>query len=593
MKKFLPLFLLFFATFLFSQERELPHYLTKEEKALLQWYDWTTPISFDRGIGEPPPEPVRHMAEWEELEALVVTWRQYKQILTEIIRNAKEEVKVIVIVAPSGSNSQDNAEGVLLANGVSLDNIEFVTAGSNTIWSRDYLQNTVYANDVEDRYFIDWVYNRPRPLDDILSDEIGAYLNTPVYSTTEAPTRLVNTGGNFMSDGLGTAFASKLILEENQPNNDFDAGPHDEAAIDSIFSIFMGIDRYIKFETLDFDVIHHIDMHMHLVDEETILWGQYPTGVADGPQIEANIQYLLDNHLSAFGTPYHIERIIQPPGFGGNYPNTNGDYRTYTNSVFINKTILLPFYEDQYDTIAYRIYSEHFPGYKIVGINCNAMIGALGALHCITKEVGVNDPLWIVHQRQRDISDNEQWGDYELTAHIKHRTGIESAQLYWTIDTTAAYKTLDMALVNANTNTWSASIPHQPDGTEIFYYIQGHAVSGKSQYRPLAVPTGGYYNFRVSGTPLAVDEQSPLTIEDIYPNPASAVTVIPIETSQQMEGVVEIVDVMGRLVEVLFQGQLPAGKSNVFLDARDYLAGTYFIRIKTENAVFSKKLVIQ
>ena len=592
MKKILPLFLLLFSIYLPAQERELPHYMTEEEKAMMEWYDWTSHISFDRGIGEPPPVPVRHMAEWEELEALVVTWRSFKQILTQIIQHAKEEVKVIVIVAPTGSNSQANAEGVLAANGVTLDNIEFVVSGSNTVWSRDYLQNTVYANEVEDRYFIDWVYNRPRPLDDVLSDVIGGYLNTPVYSTTEAPTRLVNTGGNFMSDGLGTAFSSKLVLEENEPNNDFDAGPHDEEAIDSILNLFMGLERYIKFETLPYDVIHHIDMHMHLIDEETILWGEYPQGIADGPQIEANIQYLLDNHLTSFGTPFRIERIIQPPDFGGTFPNTNGDYRTYTNSVFINKTILLPYYEEQYDTIAQRIYEEHFPGYKVVGINCNDMIGALGALHCITKEVGVNDPLWIVHKRQRDIFDNELWGDYELTADIKHRSGIESAQLYWTTDTTAGYEMLDMTLINANTSTWSSSIPHQPNGTEIFYYIEGHAVSGKSQVRPLVAPVG-YYNFKVNDTPTSDTERIDIEILDIYPNPAKAITVIPIETNWQIKATVEMTDVMGRLVDVLFDGQLVPGKSNVFLDARDYAAGTYLITVKTETALSTQKLVIQ
>ena len=34
---------------------------------------------------------------------------------------------------------------------------------------------------------------------------------------------------------------------------------------------FMGIERYIKMETLPYDEIHHIDMHMKLLDEETIL----------------------------------------------------------------------------------------------------------------------------------------------------------------------------------------------------------------------------------------------------------------------------------------------------------------------------------
>jgi hypothetical protein len=30
-------------------------------------------------------------------------------------------------------------------------------------------------------------------------------------------------------------------------------------------------------------------MHMRVIDEETIVIGEYPEGVSDGPQIEANI----------------------------------------------------------------------------------------------------------------------------------------------------------------------------------------------------------------------------------------------------------------------------------------------------------------
>ena len=107
--------------------------------------------------------------------------------------------------------------------------------------------------------------------------------------------------------------------------------------IDTIMKHFMGIEPFIKMPTLPYDGIHHIDMHMKLLDEETILVGEYPQGVADGPQIEANINYIKNNYTSAFGTPYRFIRIQMPPDAQGQYPDTWGDYRTYTNSIFINK----------------------------------------------------------------------------------------------------------------------------------------------------------------------------------------------------------------------------------------------------------------
>ncbi|MDD4386123.1 MAG: hypothetical protein PHD06_13190, partial [Bacteroidales bacterium] len=36
-----------------------------------------------------------------------------------------------------------------------------------------------------------------------------------VYQMTQAPNRLTTTGGNFMTDGFGKGYSSKLVLDEN------------------------------------------------------------------------------------------------------------------------------------------------------------------------------------------------------------------------------------------------------------------------------------------------------------------------------------------------------------------------------------------
>ena len=78
---------------------------------------------------------------------------------------------------------------------------------------------------------------------------------------------------------------------------------------------------------------------------------------------------------------------------------------TYTNSVFVNNTILLPTYYEEYDTTAISIYEEALPGYNVIGIDCNQIISASGAIHCITHSVGVEDPLLISHQPLDDTED--------------------------------------------------------------------------------------------------------------------------------------------------------------------------------------------
>ena len=586
------LFLIFFVASLqtSAQQQILPVEMTPEERAALEWQKFTNPAEV-RMVPEPPPVPVRTMAEWEELQAIVITWRSFPNVLTQIVRHAIAEAEVIILCR--NQSTVNSAKSQLEANAIPLDKVRFVLINNNSVWVRDYGPNCVYGNDVDELYFIDWIYNRPsRQQDNISPALLGDSLGIPVYEMTAAPYDLVNTGGNFNVDGLGTALASKLILNENKPGNIYGAGPHDEQSIDDMMGLFMGLERYIKMETLPFDVIHHIDMHMKLLDEGTLLVGKYPDGVADGPQIEANLNYVLDNFYSPFGKAYRVVRIIQPPDFGGVYPNNNGDYRTYANSVFVNKTILVPTYETQYDTIALRVYRENFPGYKVVGINVNEMIWANGALHCITKEIGVDQPLWIAHDRLTDIADNELWMEYPVEALVKHKSGVASVTLHYSTDTLLGYQALPMTQDPLDAAKWTGAIPHQENGSEVFYYISAQANNGKSQVRPLAAPAG-YFHFTVEGQPTPATEVLSAQLEAIYPNPARGITVLPVRMDAAEEVSLTVSDVFGRVVEDLYQGLLPAGGHRFYLRADRYSAGTYFVTLKSPQEVSVQKVVVQ
>lgn len=457
----------------FSQD--LPKGLTPEEIELMKHYQ--PPID-SRAITTPPSSPVRTMAEWEELQGTVVTWTSYTTIIRQIVDAAQEEGKVFIVC--SDSNTVKNS---LQSAGVPLYNIEFVIAPFNSVWVRDYGPWTVYTNDVDSLFIVDWIYNRPRPNDDNVPGYIATKINVPIYQTTQSPYNLTHTGGNFMADGMGTGFSSHLITMENSSKT--------EQQIDAIMNSFMGINRYVKMTVLPYDGIHHIDMHMKLLDEETLLIGQYPSGIADGPQIEANLQYVLSNFNTAFGRPFKIVRIPMPPDQYGRYPNQSGYYRTFTNSVFVNKTVIVPTYELQYDTTALRIYREALPGYNVIGIDCNQIIPASGAIHCITKEVGVFDPILINHKHIRTLIPTES--GYKIDAIIKSRHSISSAKIFWTTDTTLAWNEVPMNLVNQN--LYESYIPIHPLGTKIYYYISASS-NGRTVSKPLPAPQG-FYNFVV------------------------------------------------------------------------------------------------
>lgn len=469
-------------------QETLPNKLTESEESRV-WEYCYPPLDPEKSfIPQPPPGPVRTMGEWEEIQALVLTWTDYIDILVEITRHAVEETRVIIIASnPTAVINRLNAESI------SMDNVTVVQRSTNSIWIRDYGPWAIYQNEVDSLMIADWTYNRPRPQDDTSPAAVATYLGLPIFEATAPPYNFVHTGGNHLTDGVNTAFSSDLLFDENPDKT--------EAEIDNIAQLYMGVDNYVKFRSLPYDGIHHLDMHIRLLDEETIMFGAYPEGVADGPQIESNIRQLLSQETTAFGNRYRVLSLPMPPDQFNRYPDDGGYYRTYTNSIFLNKTILVPTYEEQYDTTALRIYRENLPGYKVVGINCNQIIPALGALHCITKTVGVNDPLWIAHARLHDTYDAVN--DYPVTAKIRHRSGISDATLYYRTDEAAPYTAVAMNLTDVAESIWLADIPAQPAGTEIQYYIHAVALSGKQQVRPIVAPEG-YFRFRVKALDLPV-----------------------------------------------------------------------------------------
>ncbi len=575
---------LIISTGVYAQNKVVPHQMTQEEIMRIPAHNLNRQTL---GIPTPPASSVRTMAEWEEIQSLVIAWKSYPNILSQITDIAQEECEVIIICSDSNA-----VKSTLTTNGVPLYNVSYIEENINSIWMRDYGANTVYKNEVDSLYLVDWIYNRPRPADDDMPNVLADFKNIPLYQTTTAPYSLVHTGGNFMTDGMGTAFSSNLVIEENSSMGLFNPEDLTETQIDARMNAFMGIDTYIKMVTLPYDDIHHIDMHMKLLDEETLLVSEYPTGVADGPQIELNLDYVLTNFNSAFGTPYEVIRIPVPPSTSGNYPDNGGYYRTYANQVFVNKTVIVPTYRTEYDTIALRILRDALPGYNVVGIDSdtdpNNIIQQSGAIHCITRALGVQNPLLITHQRLRNTYDAVN--AYTVKANMKHISGIANATLYWTTDTTQGYSAIPMSATSGM--NWEAQIPAQPVNTHVFYYVHGEAVSGKQQVRPIVAPAG-YWSFKVLAPNGIQETQALVAMEDIFPNPSDNIACVSINTDNNVTGRITVLDMLGREVQFIYNGQMTFGNSKYFIQTHLLPTGVYFVELTVADERFLKKLVVK
>ncbi len=571
----------------FTQENILPKWLTEAEKAEMDNYIHQT----NRGITTPPQgSEIRTPGQWEENQAVVITWAAFPSIQRQLVQHIQQECEVWIVTLDSNTVKNN-----ITSNGGSLTNVKFIHSPYNSIWVRDYGPNSVYLAGVDSLVFIDWTYNRPRYDDNSVPDSVGSQKNIPVYSMSAAPNDLVHTGGNFMADGFGTGFSSHLITDENDGTG-FSQQAKTGAEINALMNNYMGIETYIKMTTLPYDDIHHIDMHMKLLNEEVLLVGEFPEGISDGPQIELNIQYIQDNYLSAFGTPYKIVRIPMPPNAAGTaYPGApfgNGYYRTYANNIIVNKSVIVPIYREEYDTIAIRILQEAMPGYNVVGIDADDtganLVSQGGVLHCITKEVAVADPLLISHQNLPDTYDN--LNPYTVEALIRHKSGISGATLYYRTD---GGTFTSVAMSPTTGNYWAANIPAQTGGTQVDYYIQGNAISGKTQVRPMVAPDGNF-TFHVFDNPSAsIQELEQITFSPLFPNPSEGLTCIPMNVVHGFEGKMTLIDQVGREVIVIHEGHFQSGERKYFVDVANLPSGIYNVVLQSESGVLTQKLAVK
>ena len=138
MKYFVSFLILLQSSFYFSQNilpnKSTPAELSKEviSNYINNYYDKSSSV-----ITTQPSGNLRTMAEWEEVQAICITWTGYKSILAKIVEEAQTECEVIILC-----NNVNSAQNELSNYGVSFTNVNFVVTNYNSIWVRDYGGNT-------------------------------------------------------------------------------------------------------------------------------------------------------------------------------------------------------------------------------------------------------------------------------------------------------------------------------------------------------------------------------------------------------------------------------------------------------------------
>lgn len=331
-------------------------------------------------------------AEWEPQDAIQLTWphanTDWKSRLDQVIPVYERlvallsEVCDLLIGAPSGL--LDSLGQRFSDLGIDSRRIHLYAVDSNDTWARDHGPITVESDDglqLLDFQFTGWGNKYPAALDNKITCELyrqGAYPGAE-YRCID----LVLEGGAIESDGKGTLLTTEQCLLNPNRNPQLDRG-----AMEDQLKSMLGVRKinWLRHGALQGDdTDSHVDTLARLCPNNVIAFQ-----ACDDPS-DSHFQDLramageLELLTAADGHSYRLVALPWPSArFDANDERLPA---TYANFLVINGMVIVPAYDDANDAIALSQVAKAFPGYRVEGLDCLALIHQHGSLHCITMQL--------------------------------------------------------------------------------------------------------------------------------------------------------------------------------------------------------------
>ena len=68
---------------------------------------------------------------------------------------------------------------------------------------------------------------------------------------------------------------------------------------------------------------------------------------------------------------------------------------------------------------------------------------------------------------------------------------------------------------------------------------------------------------------------------------------IPVSLDKNMKGRIKLFDMLGNETAVIYEGEMPAGDKNYFINTVNISAGAYFITVETAEGRLTQKLMVR
>ncbi len=451
----------------------------------------------------------RTVAEWEPAKGTMIAWPlglPYKLI----VELAKDNHLYTLVADDSARN-----EAIKWYTKWGIDKTHntfiYVPLGVAAWWTRDWGPTAIFTSDGKMKLGNDnSLYAPPHSafgcpdsvyytvtgtseIDDKAIIPLGKGLHTAVLDLP-----FICTGGNFLTDGLGTAFSTCILPKENKLQGIL------ESQFFKLSKDLQGINNFHIISNFEKEGIQHIDCFMTLLDEERMLVAEPPADHELYGIYENIVQNELSKLKTVYGRPYEILRL--------KIDRYDGEKLTsYINSLIVNKTIYVPLFQIKGDSIALQTWQKAMPGYTVKGFEFalkDEQLLADGmkeqypsgygwkgydALHCRTRAIWDNEMLFITTKRINKIVDSKNQNIVYTTIIDYSKQGLveEKNLLFWRILGETNWR---VAKLNSteNPNHFFYEIPYHKRGSTVEYYISAESKSGKKETQPRTAPLGSY-----------------------------------------------------------------------------------------------------
>jgi agmatine/peptidylarginine deiminase len=537
---------------LYDLHPAFPHHLTAEEQLLMH----TLPEKAARNATAAPQGPITALAEFQPMMGVMIGYPLGIPVSFVAQLSQITQVKVLV----DNSSEQYIANSRLSQHGVNMSNVEFWIIPHDSYWTRDYGPWFIIDGN-DDVAVIDFTYNRPQRVhDDASIQYVVQHLNMTMYAMP-----MVHTGGNYMTDGYGTAASTQLLIDENPTET--------VASLRQMAQEYMGINNYMFIDDPMDDYIFHIDCWGKFLGVDKVLVAQVPTSDYRYADYEAAAA-VFANATTPWGNHYQVYRVFEP--------GTGSLATPYTNSLILNDHVFVPIAGSQWDDDAIAVYQQAMPGYTIVPVMQvnNTPWENTDALHCRTHELADKDMLYIKHYPLLGAQEVQN-GTVTLSSEIKALSGqslvTDSVLVYYRINHGAWQHT---SLTSVGGSSFEASVSGLQDLDTVDYYLFAKDLSGKRECQPY-IGAADPHRFVVNA-PTAIQNQSLEVSVLLYPNPAVDRFTLRGENLAS----VKVYNAMGQFV-----AEYPLQRATL-INCKDWSAGVYYLSVLMDNGtVVSKKVV--